>query len=124
MSATTVTFEAVAPIISVTSLEQALEYYQRVLGFKLAWQAQEPARLASVCRDHVALNLSESDSGWAPSRMYIQVVGVERYYDELLEAGVKPAIPLAERTYGMRDFRISDSSGNELSFGEPTTGQH
>ena len=35
--------------------------------------------------------------------------------------GAKIAVPLAERSYGMRDFRIVDPSGNELSFGEGTS---
>lgn len=118
MSETPVTFEAVAPIVSVNSLEQAIDYYQRVLGFKLAWEWGD---LAGVCRDHVELNLSGSGApGAMPSKMYIHMAGVERYYHELLEAGVQPAIPLAERPYGMRDFRIVDPSGNELSFGEPS----
>lgn len=118
----TVTFEAVAPIVPVNNLAQALEYYECVLGFKIAWKSGEPASLASVCRDRVELNLSASGtSAGIPSKVYIQVAGVEAYYDQLLNAGVKPAVALAERTYGMRDFRIIDPSGNELSFGEPAT---
>jgi uncharacterized glyoxalase superfamily protein PhnB len=121
MPDTAVTFEAVAPIISVSNLAQALDYYQRILGFSVAWKSGEPAKLASVCRDQVELNLSESvaASTGMPSKMYIRMVGIEAFYKQLLTAGIKPSVPLADRPYGMRDFRIVDPSGNQLSFGEP-----
>jgi uncharacterized glyoxalase superfamily protein PhnB len=51
--------------------------------------------------------------------MYIQVTGIEGYYNRLVAAGLKPAIEIADRPYGMRDFRVVDPSGNELHFGEP-----
>lgn len=121
MAATAVFFQAVAPIVAVNDLSRALDFYERVLGFKIAWQSGEPATLASVCRDGVELNLTESGFvlGGMPSRMYIRIAGVEAYYNHLVTAGVEPEIPLAARPYGMRDFRIVDPSGNELSFGEP-----
>ncbi len=48
------------------------------------------------------------------------MTGVDAYYDQTIIAGAKVAMPLADRPYGMRDFRIVDPSGNELSFGETT----
>jgi uncharacterized glyoxalase superfamily protein PhnB len=35
-------------------------------------------------------------------------------------AGARVAVPLEVRDYGMRDCRLVDPDGNELSFGEPT----
>ena len=52
--------EAAVPILSVIDLSEALEYYQSVLGFQVEWKWGEPPRLASVCRDRVELNLSQS----------------------------------------------------------------
>jgi uncharacterized glyoxalase superfamily protein PhnB len=46
------------------------------------------------------------------------MAGVDTYYERITVAGAKVAVPLADRPYGMRDFRIVDPSGNELSFGE------
>lgn len=107
------------PILSVADLRAALDYYQSVLGFRVAWKWGEPAHLASVCRDRVELNLSQSSSAQiAISRVYFQMAGVEAYFNEIVAAGAKIAEPLADRAYGMRDFRLVDPSGNELSFGE------
>ena len=55
--------EAVVPILSVDDLAEALAYYERVLGFHVGWKWGEPARLASVCRDRVEVNLSQSSEG-------------------------------------------------------------
>lgn len=95
--------------------------YERVLGFKVEWKWGEPARLASVSRDRVELNLSQSSKASLPlSKVYFQMTGVDAYYSDLAMAGARVAVPLADRPYGMRDFRIVDPSGNELSFGEAT----
>ena len=42
----------------------------------------------------------------------------DRYYAEVVAAGAKVTCPLAARDYGMKDFRIVDPDGNEISFGE------
>jgi uncharacterized glyoxalase superfamily protein PhnB len=113
--------EAVVPILSVDDLAEALAYYERVLGFHVGWKWGEPARLASVCRDRVEVNLSQSSEGKSSiSKVYIQMAGVDAYYHQITAAGAKVAVALADRPYGMREFRIVDPSGNELSFGEPT----
>jgi uncharacterized glyoxalase superfamily protein PhnB len=112
--------QAAIPIVSVTNLSQALDYYERVLGFQIGWRWGEPPRLASVCRDRVELNLSHSaEATTGISKVYFQMVGVSAYYHHITTAGANVAVPLADRAYGMRDFRIIDPSGNELSFGEP-----
>jgi uncharacterized glyoxalase superfamily protein PhnB len=49
------------------------------------------------------------------------MAGVDAYYNHVTKAGAKVAVTIADRPYGMRDFRIVDPTGNELSFGEATT---
>jgi uncharacterized glyoxalase superfamily protein PhnB len=113
--------EAAVPILSVTDLSGALDYYQNVLGFRVGWSWGEPPRLASVCRDRVEVNLSQSPAAQpTASRVYFQMAGVDAYYNQLTVAGASVTVALAERPYGMRDFTIVDPSGNELSFGEAT----
>jgi uncharacterized glyoxalase superfamily protein PhnB len=111
--------EAAVPILSVTDLSKALDYYERILGFHVAWQWGEPPRLVSVCRNRVELNLSQSsEAELGISKVYFQMAGVDSYYGHIIAVGGNVAVPLADRSYGMRDFRIIDPSGNELSFGE------
>jgi uncharacterized glyoxalase superfamily protein PhnB len=116
------TLEGVVPILAVRNLQAAIEYYTVVLGFNVAWEWGDPPYLASVFRDHVELNLSQVDPAAevAPSRVYFQVLDVDAYYSQVTAAGAAVDVALDERPYGMKDFRILDPSGNELSFGEAT----
>ena len=112
--------EGVVPILSVADLAASLDYYTSVLGFEVAWEWGEPAYLASVFRDEVELNLSkvESTATLTASKVYFQVLDVGAYYAQVTAAGAKVDVALDDRPYGMKDFRIVDPSGNELSFGE------
>jgi len=113
--------KAAVPILSVTDLSEALDYYRNVLGFQVGWSWGDPPRLASVCRDRVEVNLLQSsETHPAASKVYFQMAGVDAYYNQMTIAGATIAAALADRPYGMRDFRIVDPSGNELSFGEAT----
>jgi uncharacterized glyoxalase superfamily protein PhnB len=112
--------QSAVPILSVADLGAALEFYERVLGFDIEWKWGEPPHLASICRDRVELNLSQLGPDTAPaiSKVYFQMAGVDAYYLRVKTAGANVAVALADRPYGMRDFRVLDPSGNELSFGE------
>jgi uncharacterized glyoxalase superfamily protein PhnB len=116
------TLEGVVPILSVRDLRAAIEYYTSVLGFEVAWEWGEPPYLASVFRDSVELNLLQAEPAAAPtpSRVYFQVLDVELYYTQVTAAGAAVDVALDDRPYGMKDFRVVDPSGNELSFGEAT----
>jgi len=43
---------------------------------------------------------------------------LEQYYAEVVAAGATVTEPLALRDYGMKDCRIVDPDGNQISFGE------
>ena len=112
------------PIFRVFDLPEALDWYQRVLGFQVAWTWGDPADHASVCRDSAEINLVVEPGGkLETSRVYFETQSVDAYYVRVSGAGGQIAIPIGDRPYGMRDFRVADPAGNELSFGEPTSSQ-
>ena len=113
--------ESVSPILTVDDLSEALEFYQWTLGFDLAWSWGEPPEMAAVCRDNAEIMLSQRTDAqtMGASRIYIVLSGIDAYYAEI-QAGADIAVPIGDRPYGMRDFRIGDSSGNEISFGQAT----
>ena len=84
----------------------------------------DPPSYASVCRDHVELNLGLPEDGKeaTSSAVYISLTEIDEYYARLAERGVTVTVPIGDRPYGMRDFTVADPSGNHLSFGQPTTG--
>jgi uncharacterized glyoxalase superfamily protein PhnB len=50
------------------------------------------------------------------------VTGVDALYQELKSKGARKMEEPADRPYGMRDFDINDLDGNQLCFGESTSG--
>ena len=112
--------ESVSPILTVDDLSAALAFYQRVLGFDLAWCWGEPPAMAAVCRDNAEIMLSQRTDATAlgASQVYIALSGIDAYYAQLEREGANITVPIGDRPYGMRDFRIKDSSGNEISFGQ------
>jgi len=113
-------FRSVSPILPVASVDAAISFYQSVLGFRLGWKWGDPASVASICRNDVELMLELSPPATAltPARLYIVVSGLEAYCAEILAAGATVTCPLAVRDYGMKDCRIVDPDGNQISFGE------
>ncbi|MDR6991813.1 VOC family protein [Luteimonas sp. 3794] len=116
--------ESVSPIFSVDDLAASLDFYLQTLGFELAWSWGEPPHIASVCRDGIEIMLSQRSDISAPgaAQIYLGVSAIDAWHDALKSAGVHMRVPIGDRPYGMRDFRIADPSGNEISFGQPIAG--
>jgi uncharacterized glyoxalase superfamily protein PhnB len=89
-----------------------------VLGFEIGWTSGEPPTHASVCRDDLEIMISVEATP-IPARIYIQVSGLDEYFTRIAATGAIVMAPLADRFYGMRDGRIDDPDGNEISLGEP-----
>ena len=56
------------------------------------------------------------------TKAYVQVTGLDDYHVHIAAAGAVLPYPLARRVYGMKDCRVVDPDGNEISFGEPLDG--
>ncbi len=115
--------QTAVPILCVRDLERALEYYRSTLGFEVGWIFGDPPELASVCRDEVEFNLSKADeSEFHLARVYVHVDDVDAYYNHIVAKGARTTYPLEDRFYGMRDCRIEDPDGNQISFGASIVG--
>ena len=112
----------VSPILPVADVAASIRFYREVLGFRIGWTWGDPPTVASVCRDQVELMLERTGEGRPAStaKVYLTTSGVQPFHDAAVAAGARVLVPLSVRDYGMRDFRLVDPDGNELSFGEPT----
>ena len=113
-----VSMRAVTPILQVADLSRAIDFYTKTLEFELGWTGGSPPFIASVCRDDVSLNLRLENSP-TPSRVYIEVDGVDAYCQRICAAGVSMIHPLEDRDYGMRDGTFTDPDGNSIAIGQP-----
>lgn len=119
-----VSFDSISPILAVKDLSQALEFYQRILGFDLAWSWGTPPEIAAVCRDNIEITLTQRADAKpvGASHVYLGISGIDACYARMEQSGVTIVVPIDDRAYGMRDFRIADPSGNELSIGQAIAG--
>lgn len=114
---TAIRLNSVTPILQVADLQRAIAFYRDALGFAQGWIVGEPPWLASVCRDAVEFNLYAVASP-VPSHVYLNVDGVDACFGAAAAAGARVVHSLADREYGMRDGRLADPDGNEISIGE------
>lgn len=108
------------PIFAVEDLAAAIAFYRDKLDFVVVWQWGDPPTRAGVARDHIELQLLSDPRlrPSAPGQVYCQMVGVDSYFRQCVDRQTQIAVELADRPWGMKDFRVLDPSGNMLGFGE------
>ena len=107
------------PVFAVRDLDAALDFYQDKLGFSLAWTWGTPATRAGVSIGDVEIQLDAAGEGAppGPSVVCCHMTAVQPYYAACKARGVLFARELAERPWGMVDFRVIDPDGNQIGFG-------
>jgi predicted lactoylglutathione lyase len=114
-------FECVTPILRVQDLSISLDYYTRVLGFKVDWQ--ESGIMASVSRDCCNIMLCEGDQGNPGVWVWIGVGDVATLIEEYGIRGAKVRHPPTNYPWAY-EMQIEDPDGNVLRFGsEPKAGE-
>jgi predicted enzyme related to lactoylglutathione lyase len=109
-----------APIFRVRDLRATLDYYVRVLGFTLDWQAGE---LASVSRDRCNLFLCEGDQTAATTWVWLSCPDVDAAHEELRARGAIVRHPPTHYEWAY-EMQIADPDGNVLRIGgEPKEGE-
>ena len=111
------------PVLRITSLAAAKEFYVDFLGFKFDWGHEEPQPsepYAQVSRNGVQLHLAHSNAGGQPaSLLFRDMTGLDALHRELSERQGKFApTPICFTPYDSREFEVADPFGNHLRFWE------
>ena len=107
------TVECIIPILRVQSLAISIDFYQRILGFAVDWNA---ATMASVSRDGRAIMLCEGEQGQSGTWIWIGVADIEPLYHDLSVKGA--LIRLKPTNYSWAyEMRIEDPDGHVLRIG-------
>jgi catechol 2,3-dioxygenase-like lactoylglutathione lyase family enzyme len=114
-------FGGVNPIFRVRSLPASIDYYVRVLGFKVDWH--QPGIIASVSRGRCSIMLCEGDQGNPGTWVWIGAEDIEPLFEEYSSKGAK--IRHAPTNYEWAyEMQIEDPDGNVLRIGsEPKADQ-
>jgi predicted enzyme related to lactoylglutathione lyase len=99
------------PIFRVADNALAVEHYTKVLGFRVAWSADDI--VICVVRDEVGLFLSQGDQGNPGAWCWISCEDAEALHAELALAGAKIRQPPTNFPWGL-ELQVEDLDGNVL----------
>jgi catechol 2,3-dioxygenase-like lactoylglutathione lyase family enzyme len=108
-----VSFEGGNPIFRVESVSASIEYYVRVLGFKVDWG---DGGFASVSRGRFHLFLSEGDQGHPGAWAWIGVSDARALHEEYRAAGARLRHPPTNYAWAC-EMQVEDLDGNVLRLG-------
>jgi uncharacterized glyoxalase superfamily protein PhnB len=109
----------IAPEFPVANLRDAIEYYERKLGFRTVMR-MPAGDYAVLERDDVAIHLFQrEDRKLLPVGIHVFATDLDALWSELKANGAKIVQDIETKPWGNRDFRIRDDSGNEIKFTEP-----
>jgi catechol 2,3-dioxygenase-like lactoylglutathione lyase family enzyme len=116
-----VAFEGTTPILAVRDLDASIDYYTRILGFKVDWKS--PGVIASVSRDGCGVFLCQGDQGHSGSWVWIGVSDAGRLFDEYRQAGARIRHPPTNYSWAY-EMQVEDLDGHVLRLGsEPKEDQ-
>ena len=99
--------------LHVADVERSLEFYRKIPGSTVVVHQVGEFAILRVGRGR--LGLLRHDEG----RFHIELdtTDLDAIYDRLLQVGLHPESPPAERPWGERDFLVLDPDGNLIEFG-------
>ncbi|MBK4215619.1 VOC family protein [Paracoccus caeni] len=115
------------PILFVSDVPRAAQYYSDALGFEIDFLYGEPAYYGSVSRDSACLHLrfvGQPNFAELAARELslivatIEVSDVKAIFQDLTERGAEIAQKLTIQPWAGTDFHVRDPDGNVISFVE------
>jgi catechol 2,3-dioxygenase-like lactoylglutathione lyase family enzyme len=108
------------PILPVSDVLAAADFYTKKLGFKLAFTWGDPPTMAGVDLGHVQLFLQQGTPSSQGCSVYIVIGNADQFCEFQRANGVEILAPPDNRPYGLRDYTVKDLYGYRLTFGHPT----
>lgn len=116
------TFHSPIPILRMFSLDKAREFYLDYLGFAVDWEHTfEPNTpvYMQIRRGSAVFHLSEHVGDGTPgTAVFISMIGVEEYLEELQAKNYKYYRPAIEARDWGKEMGLIDPFGNRLRFVE------
>jgi uncharacterized glyoxalase superfamily protein PhnB len=122
-----VSMKEIQPILSVSSIERSVAFYQEQLGFDLGFaMTGDGGRMvhASVVNGAVTIMLGYKDPADADQRLgggavlYTYLDDVDAYYAQVRSAGTALTEEITDQYWGDRTFTVTDPDGYVLTFAQ------
>jgi catechol 2,3-dioxygenase-like lactoylglutathione lyase family enzyme len=120
--------KGIMPVLRVTDLQRAIDWYTGLLGFALCWRKPNDGGGENCMLQAGAATLMLStgqhlgDKPCLSGTLYFSIEGVEALYASVKDS-VKVAWPLEAMEYGVTEFGVRDSDGYTLAFAQAHTGE-
>ena len=117
--------DRVHPVLSVSDVVAAVDFYVTRLGFEHGFIDGDPPRFAGVTLGTAQLFLRNGTPRPEGCAVFFVVEDADTLYEFQRANGVEVAEPPGDRHYGLRDYAVRDIDGHYLSFGHNiyTTGE-
>ncbi len=115
------TVEAIAPNFFVKDLGRSIDWYVRVLGFRIAFQAADYAGVSLGPATIVLVQVGTASASLSyKSACHLRLAsGVDDYVAQIQAAGWPLAASVKDRPeYGMREATVRDPDGNDIYIGQ------
>jgi predicted enzyme related to lactoylglutathione lyase len=107
---------AAAPVLRVSDLAAAMRFYRDDLGFKVEVEYDDYVIL-EIDAAQVHLSTAAEGKPAGGGTVYVFCEEVDEYFGKIRAGRAKVIRTPCDQFYCMRDFRIQDPDGNELTFG-------
>jgi len=101
----------------VSDVLAAVDFYTRKLGFKPGFTWGDPPSIAGVNLGNVQMFLELGTPNPKGGSVYFVVGDADELFEFQRANGVEIVVAPGDRHYGLRDYRVRDLYGYELSFG-------
>jgi catechol 2,3-dioxygenase-like lactoylglutathione lyase family enzyme len=108
------------PVLMVTDVLAAVDFYTTKLAFTLGFTWGDPPTFAGVNLDKVQLFLNKGTPAPQGCEVYFRIGAADELYEFQRARGVEIVGPPGDRSYGLRDYTVRDLHGYRLTFGQPT----
>ena len=105
------------PALRVPDIAGAVDFYTNKLGFHLAFTWGEPASMAGLNLGEVQIFLERGPAAPEGCSLYFVIGNADELFEYQRDNGVEIVVAPGDREYGLRDYRVRDPHGYELSFG-------
>lgn len=103
------------PLLLVSNIPEAVDFYTNKLGFAHGFTWGDPPEMAGMNLGSVSVHLYLGEP--RGNYVYFVVGDADDLFEFQRSNGVEVVVPPDDRNYELRDYRVKDPWGNELSFG-------
>jgi catechol 2,3-dioxygenase-like lactoylglutathione lyase family enzyme len=108
-------------VFFVQDAKRSIEWYTRVLGFRLLFEVGE---YCGIGREDAEIHLAQRGGGAAgvsyKAGCYLRIAsGIDEYVASIVATGQSLVASLKDHDYGMREATVRDPDGNDIYIGQP-----